>query len=97
MPANTQDFRKMRVDQVGSLAPPLKLRAAFRRFKNAEISREDLTPFQDDAICEVIRAQEAIGFPIVTDGEFRRSNFQESFGAAVTGFHVVHETRQWRV
>ena len=93
MPNNTQtqDFRKMRVDQVGSLAPPLKLRAAFSRFKNAEISREDLTPFQDDAIREVIQAQEAIGFPIVTDGEFRRSNFQESFGAAVTGFHVAHE------
>ena len=74
MPANTQtkDFKKMRVDQVGSLAPPLKLRAAFRRFKNAEISREDLTPFQDDAIREVIQAQEAIGFPIITDGEWWR-------------------------
>ena len=95
MPDNTQtqDFRKMRVDQVGSLAPPLKLRAAFRRFKNAEISRQDLTPFQDDAIREVIQAQEAIGFPIITDGEFRRSNFQESFGAAVTGFHVANEDK----
>jgi methionine synthase II (cobalamin-independent) len=95
MPANTQshDFRKMRVDQVGSLAPPQKLRAAFRRFKNAEISREDLAPFQDDAIRDVIKGQEAIGFPIVTDGEFRRSNFQESFGAAVTGFHVAHEDK----
>ena len=71
----TQDFRKMRVDQVGSLAPPLKLHAAFRRFKNAEISREDLTPFQDDAIREVIQAQEAIGFPIITDGEFHQASF----------------------
>jgi 5-methyltetrahydropteroyltriglutamate--homocysteine methyltransferase len=95
MPDNTQaqDFRNMRVDQVGSLAAPQKLRAAFRRFKNAEISREDLTPFQDEAIREVIQGQEAIGFPIVTDGEFRRSNFQESFGAAVTGFHVAHEDK----
>jgi 5-methyltetrahydropteroyltriglutamate--homocysteine methyltransferase len=83
----------MRVDQVGSLAATQKLRAAFRRFKNAEISRDELAPFQDEAIREVIRGQEAIGFPIVTDGEFRRSNFQESFGAAVTGFHVAREDR----
>jgi 5-methyltetrahydropteroyltriglutamate--homocysteine methyltransferase len=95
MPDNTlaQDFRRMRVDQVGSLAAPQKLRAAFKRFKNTEINREELGPFQDDAIREVIRGQEAIGFPIVTDGEFRRSNFQESFGAAVTGFHVAHEDK----
>ena len=95
MPDDTQlqDFRNVRVDQVGSLAPPPKLRAAFRRFKNAEISREDLTPFQDDAIREIIQGQEAIGFPIITDGEFRRSNFQESFGAAVTGFHVANEDK----
>lgn len=89
----TQDFRKMRVDQVGSLAAPQKLRAAFKRFKNAEIDREELAPFQDDAIREVIQGQEAIGFPIITDGEFRRSNFQESFGAAVTGFHVAKEDK----
>jgi len=95
MAANTQtkDFKKMRVDQVGSLAPPLKLRAAFRRYKNAEISREQLAPVQDEAIRDVIQAQEAIGFPIITDGEFRRSNFQESFGAAVTGFHVANEDK----
>jgi len=38
MPDNTrtQDFQKMRVDQVGSLAALSKLRAAFKRFKNAE-------------------------------------------------------------
>ena len=89
----TQDFRKMRVDQVGSLAAPQKLRAAFKQFKNAEINREELAPFQDDAIREVIQGQEAIGFPIITDGEFRRSNFQESFGAAVTGFHVAKEDK----
>jgi 5-methyltetrahydropteroyltriglutamate--homocysteine methyltransferase len=43
---------------------------------------------QDDAIREVIAKQEAIGFPVVTDGEFRRGNFQESFGSAVSGFDV---------
>jgi len=83
----------MRVDQVGSLAPSSKLHAAFKRFKNAEIGREELAPLQDEAIREVIKAQETIGFPIVTDGELRRSNFQESFGAAVTGFHVAHEDK----
>ena len=43
---------------------------------------------QDAAIREVIQKQEAHGFPVVTDGEFRRHNFQESFSQCVTGFDV---------
>ena len=43
---------------------------------------------QDAAIRDVIQQQEAHGFPIVTDGEFRRHSFQESFSECVTGFDV---------
>jgi len=48
---------------------------------------------EGDAIAltaEVIRAavllQESVGLAVVTDGEFRRLNFQDSFGALVVGF-----------
>ena len=30
--------------------------------------------------------QEQIGLEVVTDGEFRRLNFQDSFGEAVSGY-----------
>ena len=36
----------------------------------------------------MIAKQEEIGLPVVTDGELRRLNFQESFGASVSGFDV---------
>jgi hypothetical protein len=35
--------------------------------------------------------QAEIGFPVVTDGELSRRGFQESFGAAVTGFDAAPE------
>jgi len=47
----------------------------------------------------VIRRQEDVGLPIVTDGEFRRRNFQESFGNAVSGYDVperVEALTDWR-
>jgi 5-methyltetrahydropteroyltriglutamate--homocysteine methyltransferase len=43
---------------------------------------------QDEAIRDVIQKQGAHGFPVATDGEFRRHNFQESFSECVTGFEV---------
>jgi 5-methyltetrahydropteroyltriglutamate--homocysteine methyltransferase len=41
---------------------------------------------RDAAIRAAIRRQEEIGLPVVSDGELRRQNFQESFAAAVSGF-----------
>ena len=39
---------------------------------------------------EVIGKQEALGLPVVTDGEFCRiGGFQESFGGAVSGFDAL--------
>ena len=47
---------------------------------------EDLERAQRDAIRQVIARQEEIGLPVVTDGEFRRLQFQDSFGQAVEGY-----------
>ena len=41
---------------------------------------------RDAAIRESVKGQERVGLPVVTDGELRRRNFQESFGKAVEGF-----------
>ena len=68
-----------RTDHVGSLLRPEALKAAFRRRALGEIDDAELRGLQDEAIREVVRAQLAHGLPAVTDGEFRRLNWQVSF------------------
>ena len=86
--ATTNDLNTLRIDHIGSLVRPAKLREVFARYDRGQVSREDLATSQDEAIREVIQKQEQHGFPVVTDGEFRRHNFQESFSECVTGFEV---------
>jgi methionine synthase II (cobalamin-independent) len=68
-----------RVDNVGSMLRPPALKAAFRAFATGEIDEQALTAAQDDAIRGLIARQEAIGMPVVVDGEFRRSGYLASF------------------
>ena len=82
------DLQRLRIDHIGSLVRPAKLKEAFARYDRGRLSREQLGLTQDEAIREVIAGQEAHGFPVVTDGEFRRHSFQESFSEAVSGFDV---------
>jgi len=85
---SSNDLNKMRVDHIGSLVRPANLREAFARHDRGQISRDELRQAQDEAVREVIARQVEHGLPVVTDGEFRRHNFQESFSAAVSGFEV---------
>ena len=71
---------QMRVDQVGSLLWPPRLKAVFARFQQGQISEQELREAQDEAVLEAITTQEAHDLPVLTDGEFRRLNFMESFG-----------------
>ena len=84
----TTDLNKIRIDHIGSLVRPANLKDVFARYDRGQASREELAKAQDEAIHDVIQKQEARGFPIVTDGEFRRHSFQESFSECVTGFDV---------
>jgi 5-methyltetrahydropteroyltriglutamate--homocysteine methyltransferase len=76
----------MRVDQVGSLLRPDSLKQAFDQRREGAITDEQLREAQDSAIREVVRKQESLKLPIITDGEFRRGNFQDSFAESVTGY-----------
>ena len=69
----------MRVDHVGSLLRPEGLKAAFLEYGAGRLSADELRRAQDDAIRNVVAKQEALGLPVVTDGEFRRLNWQVSF------------------
>ena len=95
----TGPLDRLRVDHIGSLVRPSALLEAQARRDREDASEEDLREAEDAAIREVVARQEAIGFPVVNDGEFRRRNFQDSFGTAVSGFDTPADTtsyRQWR-
>jgi 5-methyltetrahydropteroyltriglutamate--homocysteine methyltransferase len=86
--AAAQDLNKIRIDHIGSLVRPAKLKEVFARADRGQARNEELAQAQDEAIRDVIRQQEEHGLPVVTDGEFRRHSFQESFSECVTGFDV---------
>jgi 5-methyltetrahydropteroyltriglutamate--homocysteine methyltransferase len=86
--ASTNDLDRIRIDHIGSMVRPAALKHVFASYDRGQASREELAKAQDEAIRDVIREQEAIGLPVVTDGEFRRHSFQESFSECVTGFDV---------
>ncbi|MBC7802471.1 MAG: methionine synthase [Candidatus Parcubacteria bacterium] len=68
-----------RVDHVGSLLRPESLKQAFRSHALGKMNLADLKAAEDAAIRDVVASQEAIGLWPVTDGEYRRLNWQVSF------------------
>jgi methionine synthase II (cobalamin-independent) len=81
-----QNLKKIRTDVVGSLQRPPALKEARARLDEGKISAAEFRALEDAAVNEAVRMQEAIGLDILTDGEFRRLNFQDSFGMAVEGY-----------
>ena len=99
----THPRRPARAEVVGSLLRPAALRRAVEAFYEEGHSavlneergkdRSALTHIEDDAIRDVVQRQIDIGLDVVTDGEFRRWMFLNSFYDAVEGFrtdNVVH-------
>ena len=84
--ADIENLKQLRVDQVGALRAPRALRELFERYNKGELAVDEFMAAREKAIADVIRKQESIGIPVVTDGELRRRNFQDSFNAAVSGF-----------
>jgi methionine synthase II (cobalamin-independent) len=76
----------LRVDHTGGFRKPDRLRDAYVRFARGETDDGEVRAVQDDAVRALIRQEEAHNLPVLSDGEYRRRQFQESFGEAVTGF-----------
>ncbi|MGH3343199.1 MAG: hypothetical protein ACRDPK_10010 [Carbonactinosporaceae bacterium] len=70
---------RLRIDIVGSFLRPANLKHAYAAHAAGEIDDLALQQIQDDAIRELVTTQEAHGLPVITDGEYRRFNFMESF------------------
>lgn len=84
----------IRVDVVGSLLRPPELKQAFERLERGDGSEDEVQRIADDAIREVVRQQERRDLPVVTDGEFRRTGFQESMAHSIAGFTAPRTRRQ---
>ena len=91
----TQPRRPARAEVVGSLLRPPHLRNAIDAFYESGHSavlaeergkdRTALRDLEDAAIREAVRRQVDLGLDVVTDGEFRRWMFMNSFYDAVEG------------
>jgi 5-methyltetrahydropteroyltriglutamate--homocysteine methyltransferase len=93
--ASSPNLSQIRVDHIGSLVRPAILKDVFARFDRGAASPQELTQAQNQAIREVIARQESHRLPVVTDGEFRRHNFQESFSECVSGFDVPQNVSRY--
>lgn len=78
-----------RYDFVGSFLRPDKLKQARADFEAGTITKEQLTAVEDDCIRDLITKTKALGYHVITDGEFRRSTWHLDFMWGFDG--IVHE------
>ena len=81
-----KELAKIRNDVVGSLLRPPALKEARTRYDEGKMTLEELREAEDREIRVAVRFQEDLGLAVVTDGEYRRLNFQDSFGESVSGY-----------
>ena len=88
------DLRTIRTDVVGSMLRPDAVKQARKQLEEGRIGADELRRIEDQAVRDAIALQESIGLDVVSDGEMRRLNFQDSFGAAVEGYDAAASTMQ---
>lgn len=74
-----------RFETVGSFLRPEVLVEARARFRQGEITKEELTIVEDKAIIDLIKKQEEVGLKSIPDGEFRRSWWHLDFFWGLNG------------
>ena len=73
-------------EHVGSFLRPERLLAGAREVRAGTMGAERFRAIQDECVREVVRLQEDLGLPSVTDGEFRRRGWSAGLIDAVEGF-----------
>lgn len=76
----------LRTDNIGSLLRPAAWKKARAEFEAGKLDEEAFREIENAEIRKLVRFQEDVGIGVLTDGEMRRLNFQDSFGASVSGF-----------
>jgi 5-methyltetrahydropteroyltriglutamate--homocysteine methyltransferase len=90
--ASKSGLATIRTDVIGSLLRPASVKEARTAFDDGRIDAAALRVIEDDAVRAAVHLQEAAGLDVVTDGEMRRLNFQDSFGASVQGYDANRST-----
>jgi 5-methyltetrahydropteroyltriglutamate--homocysteine methyltransferase len=78
-----------RADHVGSFLRPAKLKDARKRSQSNAIGAAELKQIEDEAIRDIVKMQEDLGFRVVTDGEFRRNQWHLDFIQQIANVKVV--------
>lgn len=86
---------RIRNDVVGSLLRPAKLKEARARYDQGLISVEQFRSLEDQSVRDAVALQEGLGLAVITDGEYRRLNFQDSFGESVSGYDAGRPTLEF--
>ena len=68
-----------RYDFVGSFLRPQALKDARAAYQEGKISAQQLKSVEDDCITKLIDKQKQAGYPVITDGEFRRATWHLDF------------------
>ena len=80
-----------RADHVGSLLRPPQLHELREQVRLGKASAADLKNAEDRQIRDVVKLQEDLGLPAITDGEFRRDFWHVDFIAGFDGITLRSE------
>lgn len=78
-----------RYDYVGSFLRPERLKKARLDYKNNLLTKEELTTIENEEIEKLINKQKAAHYPVITDGEFRRSYWHLDFMWGLQGVEEI--------
>ena len=79
----------VRYDYVGSFLRPEALKKARCQFDEGKIGYEELKVVEEAAITELVQKVKALGYHVITDGEFRRATWHLDF---MWGFDGIGHT-----
>ena len=71
---------------IGSFPQTGEVRAARRRFRTGELSREDYEAFIEEKIRRLVREQEGLGLDVLVHGEYERTDMVEHFAQFLEGY-----------
>src|SRR5262245_15943027 len=86
-----------RAEHIGSLLRPPELLRARQARAEGKLDHDGLAAIEDAAIRDVVALQEELGLQVVTDGEFRRGTYSDSFtSSGISGVTIeLTEPEGW--
>ena len=98
MPHTSRNSLPFHAEHIGSLVRPTALVLARQEFEAGRIDAAALRAAEDEAIRQVVALQEDVGLQVVTDGEFRRGTYSDSFTTqGIRGVSVlITEPEGWK-